>query len=167
MNIFLKVLAILFILLVLGAIGEYLEQGKRKKLTIGQLLYQIKIMNSREFEFFCAKLFELQGYKAKVTKATGDGGKDVILWKGKTKYYVECKHYNADGKVSRPIANKLYGTMCADGVERGIIITTGRFTKECVEWCKMTGIRTLTNNDIARTIQKIGLEEVASAIKHL
>ena len=42
---------------------------------------QIKEMSSREFEFFVAELFEKLGYSVKVTKATRDGGQDIIATK--------------------------------------------------------------------------------------
>lgn len=46
-----------------------------------------------EFEEEVAKVFRLNGYKAEVTKKTGDGGIDLILYKDKVKYIVQCKHY--------------------------------------------------------------------------
>jgi restriction system protein len=160
------VFVIVVILVIVGAIQECREQY-RKSLSLDKIIQEVDRMSSREFEFFCAKLFELQGYRAKVTKATGDGGKDVILWKGNNKYYVECKHFNRNGKVSRPIANKLYGTMCADGVHKGFIVTTGSCTKECREWCRKTGIKIISHDELVGEIQKLGLDEVASAIRHL
>ena len=46
-----------------------------------------------EFEEEVARIFRLNGYSAKVTKKTGDGGIDIILYKDKEKYIVQCKHY--------------------------------------------------------------------------
>jgi HJR/Mrr/RecB family endonuclease len=124
-------------------------------------------MSDREFEIFCGMLYEMKGYKAIVTKATGDGGKDVILWKGRNKYYVECKHFSKENKVSRCIANKLYGVMCCDNVQHGIIITTGQFTKQCLEWCKKTHIKTISYEDLINDIKNIGLDKIYNAMKSL
>lgn len=98
----------------------------------------LKYMNPREFELFTAKLFDQLGYVSTVTQASRDGGKDVILQNKSGTMYVECKHYQ--GSVGREIANKLYGVMCADKVQGGIIITTGHFTKDCIEFCRRVGI---------------------------
>ena len=48
-----------------------------------------------EFEEEVARIFRLNGYKAKVTKKTGDGGIDIILYKDNEKYIVQCKHYQS------------------------------------------------------------------------
>lgn len=51
-----------------------------------------------EFEEEVAKVFRKHGYKATVTKKTGDGGADIIMYKDKKKIIVQCKHYvNAVG----------------------------------------------------------------------
>lgn len=46
-----------------------------------------------QFEEEVAKVFRLNGYRAEVTKKTGDGGIDLIMYKDGLKYIVQCKHY--------------------------------------------------------------------------
>lgn len=46
-----------------------------------------------EFEEEVAKIFRLNGYEAEVTKKTGDGGIDIVMYKEGLKYIVQCKHY--------------------------------------------------------------------------
>ena len=46
-----------------------------------------------QFEEEVAKIFILNGYKATVTKGSGDGGVDIILEKEGYKAIVQCKHY--------------------------------------------------------------------------
>lgn len=46
-----------------------------------------------QFEQEVAKVFRLQGYKATVTKGSGDGGVDIILKKDGYCAIVQCKHY--------------------------------------------------------------------------
>ncbi|WP_445669244.1 restriction endonuclease [Margalitia sp. FSL K6-0131] len=43
-------------------------------------------MNSHEFKHFLAPLFKRLGYRAKVTKGSGDFGADLILSKRVKKY---------------------------------------------------------------------------------
>lgn len=47
------------------------------------------------FEEEVAEVFRLNGYDVEVTKKTGDGGVDLILWKDDMKTIVQCKHYKA------------------------------------------------------------------------
>ena len=54
---------------------------------------RIKNMSHREFEFFVADIFEKLGFTVKITKATRDGGKDIIATKSAPIPYtliVEC-----------------------------------------------------------------------------
>ena len=46
-----------------------------------------------QFEQEVANVFRLNGYKAKVTKGSGDGGVDIILNKNGKTSIVQCKHY--------------------------------------------------------------------------
>lgn len=46
-----------------------------------------------QFEQEVANVFRLNGYKAKVTKGSGDGGVDIILNKNGKTIIVQCKHY--------------------------------------------------------------------------
>lgn len=47
-----------------------------------------------QFEEEVAKIFILYGYKATVTKGSGDGGVDIVLKKDNYTAIVQCKHYN-------------------------------------------------------------------------
>lgn len=56
-------------------------------------------LTSREFEILIAILYEALGYKVNLTKATRDGGKDIIAEinenERKEKVFVECKLYKS------------------------------------------------------------------------
>lgn len=110
----------------------------KNKINYEVVKHNLKDMTPREFEEFTGELFNQLGFVATVTQATRDNGKDVVLESRNGKIYIECKHYQ--GSVGREIANKLYGVMCADSVQGGIIITTGHFTGDCIEFCKRVGI---------------------------
>ena len=47
-----------------------------------------------EFEEEVAKVYIKNGYKAEVTKRTGDGGVDIVMYKDRKKIIVQCKHYS-------------------------------------------------------------------------
>lgn len=57
-------------------------------------------LNGWQFEEEVAKVFQKNGYEASVTKKTGDGGVDIIMYKDKKKYIVQCKHYTDPIPVS-------------------------------------------------------------------
>lgn len=92
----------------------------------------------REFEKFMAQLYNKLGYKAELTKATRDGGKDIILRKpdilGDMVFYVECKQHNEKNKVGIDIIQRFTGVIEMDKVNGGIIATTSFFSKDAKDW---------------------------------
>lgn len=101
-----------------------------------------------EFEKEVAYWFEQQGYNSIVTPKTGDGGVDIIISKGKYKAYVQCKRYKTS-KVDRPTLNALYGVVCADNVDQGIVVCLLGITDEANEFAKKVGIKIITVDELA------------------
>jgi hypothetical protein len=95
-------------------------------------------LGHREFEEMIAELMGKRGYDVTLTPATRDGGKDLIIAKNKDIgnfiYYVECKHYQPDNSVGVHLVRELGGTVLADRVTAGIMITSSYFTKKAVEY---------------------------------
>ena len=91
-------------------------------------------LEDREFELVMAEIYSKLGYKVELTKATRDGGKDIIIRKpeilGDFVYYVECKKYAAKRPVGVGIIKGLVGTISADRVNGGILATTSYFTPD-------------------------------------
>lgn len=81
-----------------------------------------------------AEIYNKLGYKVELTKATRDGGKDIIIRKpdilGDFIYYVECKRYAANNPVGVGIVRALDGVINMDRVNGGIIATTSYFAQD-------------------------------------
>ena len=105
-------------------------------------------LNPFEFEKEVAYWFEQQGYNSIVTKKTGDGGVDIIISKGKYKAYVQCKRYKTS-KIDRPTLNALYGVVCADNVDQGIVVCLLGITDEANDFAKKVGIKIITVDELA------------------
>lgn len=93
-----------------------------------------KLKNSQtpyEFEHFIAHLLQSMGYFARVTKASGDGGVDVIAHRDELGFEppiikVQCKQ--TLGQSGRPDVQKLFGAIERD--EKGLFITLGTFSPD-------------------------------------
>lgn len=101
---------------------------------INEIKDRINNMEGRQFEKFCNYLFNKTGqYKSVVlTPAANDEGRDIILTTHNDEViYVECKRYTdsatktEDYMIGREICQKLIGSMVANSIKHGIIITTG------------------------------------------
>jgi restriction system protein len=88
-------------------------------------------LTSREFEFLVERLFAAMGYDTEITKATRDGGKDVIAVRSsaamREKVLVECKLYDRS-EVGFAEAMRLLGVITKEAASRGVIVTTGHVT---------------------------------------
>lgn len=95
-----------------------------------ETLYQLE---DRDFEVVMAEIYNKLGYKVELTKATRDGGKDIIIRKpeilGDFIYYVECKKYSTNKHVGVGIIRNLNSVIDMDRVNGGIIATTSYFTR--------------------------------------
>ena len=89
-----------------------------------------------EFENLCKNLLEKMNFEVSTTKQSGDGGIDLIAYNHQPmlegKYIVQCKRYS--GSVGEPIIRDLYGVVNSERANKGILITTGTFTKSAVEF---------------------------------
>lgn len=85
-----------------------------------------KNLSGYEFEHEVAKLYEKLGYDARVTKATGDGGVDVVLTRDGEKIAVQCKHHA--NPVGPNDFRALIGTIVTQGFDRGVFVSLNGFT---------------------------------------
>lgn len=87
-----------------------------------------------QFEEEVAKVFRKYGYKATVTKKTGDGGADIIMYKDKKKIIVQCKHYaNAVGPEPVRALWGIKGDLKADEV---MLVASSGVTKAAEKFIK-------------------------------
>ena len=101
-------------------------------------------LDGYQFEELVAKIMKKKGYlNINVTSKSRDQGRDIIIEspKGET-ILVECKHQQF---VGRPIIQKLQGAMNYDETQnpdkdvKGIIVTSGSFSQEAIEYNKKIG----------------------------
>ncbi|MBK3519721.1 restriction endonuclease [Carboxylicivirga marina] len=95
-------------------------------------------LTSRQFEEMVAELMEKRGYSVDLTKATRDGGKDLIIANhvdiGNFLYYLECKKYAPERPVGVNLIRELAGTISVDRVTAGIMITSSYFSPDAIEF---------------------------------
>ena len=91
-------------------------------------------LTDNDFEIVMAEIYSKLGYDVTRTKATRDGGKDLIIRipeiLGDFIYYVECKKYNPKRPIGIGIIRSFVGTVNTDRVNGGILATTSFFTRD-------------------------------------
>jgi restriction system protein len=109
--------------------AERIEEYTRD-FVIETLLRQIEGVR---FEYFVAHLLEAMGYRTQVTKASGDGGFDVIAHRDPLGLEppiikVQCKR--TIGSIGAPEVQKLTGTLAPGGSELGLFVTLGAYSSD-------------------------------------
>ena len=96
----------------------------------------VNTLSGVEFEKLCHILLEKMNFDVTDTKTSGDGGIDLIAHNHQPllsgKYIIQCKRYV--GGVGEPVIRDLFGVVMSERANKGILITTGYFTKQAVSF---------------------------------
>lgn len=94
-------------------------------------------LSPRKFEELVASILKDLGFDVELTKATRDGGRDIIarIRNKVSDYltYVECKKYSADNKVGVGIIREVIGVHHIRKPAKSIIVTTSFFSKDALK----------------------------------
>ncbi|UJB41663.1 restriction endonuclease [Streptomyces sp. A1-5] len=89
-------------------------------------------LSPRDLECMVAALYRSLGYTAILTPESKDGGRDVIVERNTPGRFdhalVECKAYTKS--VGVKIARELLGVVSDEKANRGVLVTTGKFTRD-------------------------------------
>ncbi len=109
------------------------EEVKKYLKKYPEKLYQL---SPRKFEELIASIMEDLGYDIELTKATRDGGKDIIatIKNSITSFliYIECKKYSPNNKIGIEIIRNISGVHYLRKTAKSIIVTTSFFTRDAI-----------------------------------
>jgi restriction system protein len=104
--------------------------------TQEQKVEELFSLSPRDFEYLVEKTFRGMGYQTELTKPVKDGGRDIIAKRGKVghkeKVLVECKLHRH--KIGVQVVRSLFGVVADEKVNKGIVVSTSKFTKGAVEF---------------------------------
>ena len=135
-----------------------IEYEKNEDTWKDYVLRELKNLSPTGFENFCGHfLRHMEFDNVKITQRTRDGGFDAsaILRTGliPTRVLIECKRY--DGDVAVSVVRQLRGVMAEKQVTKGIIFTTGDYTKDAYQSvADRDDITLLCGDDICNLMKK-------------
>lgn len=124
----------------------------------------INSLSGIEFENICQQLIEKMGFSVETTKASGDGGIDLIannyepILSGR--YIIQCKRYSSS--VGEPIIRDLYGVITSERANKGILMTTGYFTKSAVSFAEGKQIELIDGAKLNGLLMKYGMYDLVN-----
>jgi len=106
-------------------------------------------MNGLDYEYFCANILQELGWNAKVSKASGDQGADIVATKiNIPSIAIQCKKY------SKPVGNKAVQEVISGQVfyktKKAVVVTNNSYTKSAKELAKSSGVLLLHHSDLPK-----------------
>jgi restriction system protein len=139
------------LLLIAGLVyGFYYLFLRKGKFTRVKDLYEVDGMDGLDFEHYLVPLFEKLGYRAEVTKGSGDFGADLILHKGRKKYVVQAKRYSSSIGVSA--VQQVVGAIRYYGAHGAMVVTNNYFTPAAEDLAKHNKVRLIDRDELSHMI---------------
>ncbi len=149
----------LFFFLVMAALS-FLNSVFNRKERIS-LFNSQKNMNTlrslswQDFEKLVGEAYRRKGYTITETGGGGaDGGVDLVLKKNGETIFVQCKHWKMMS-VGVIIIRELLGVVYDKKASGGIVITSGTFTQEAIDFAKGNPIELVDGKELYALIGKI------------
>src|SRR2546423_10666296 len=127
----------------------------------------LKQLEWRRFEELCVAYFQALGFQATVVKAGAQGGVDIHLVADgaeQASIVVQCKAWDAY-RVGIKAARELRSAMSAAGLAEGVLVTSGRFTQEAVDYARKENIHLVDGADLLAKMATLAPEKAAALLK--
>lgn len=125
------------------------RQAVRRRLydSIGNLR-DLERLSWQQFERLVGEYFRRQGFTVREVGSTGgDGGVDLLLFRGSERHVVQCKHWKAR-QVGVGVVRELIGSVNLTGAARGHLVTFGSVTRAARQAAREGDVRILSGTDI-------------------
>lgn len=123
------------------------KENNYKKSEIGI----IDSMSGIEFEKFLIVFFTKQGYKAEITKTSGDFGADLILSKDGVKTIVQAKRYSKS--VGVKAIQEIIGAKKYYSAQKLIVITNNYFSRQAKELAKVNNVQLIDRDQLIQQLK--------------
>jgi restriction system protein len=140
-----------------GAAASFFAKRKRTQLVEAVATSDapdiLEGMTWREFESLVEEAFRLRGYTVKRIGGDGpDGGVDLELKRDAETVLVQCKQWRAH-KVGVQVVRELYGVMAARGAASGIVVTSGTFTQDAIDFASGRNVQLMAGDELRELVR--------------
>jgi restriction system protein len=113
-------------------------------------IFDIDLMNGRDFEIFLRELYRELGYKVEMTKSSGDFGADLILNNGYKRIVIQAKRYNKN--VGIKAVQEIVAAQNHYRASEAWVVTNSNFTKQAKELALSNGVTLIGRDQLLHTI---------------
>lgn len=117
-------------------------------------------LTGTQFEQFVQNLFTRMGFQmVQLYRAGGDGGIDCVVYDPRPvfggKFCVQAKRYA--GTVPPSAVRDLYGAVQHEGATKGLLITTGGYSKATYAWASNKPLQLITGTELLGICRQHGI----------
>jgi restriction system protein len=135
----------------LKAFSKDLEQ-RRSGHSINLAMHDVDRMNPFEFENLLGMIYEALGYRAQVTRKSGDQGADVILEKAGERLVVQAKLYSHH--VGNDAVQEVSAARVHYRCHRAVVVTNNSFTRSAIELATSNNVELVDRIDLGRLLDQ-------------
>jgi restriction system protein len=106
-----------------------------------------------DYEQFCAGLLRKAGWDARVTKASGDQGTDIIAERSGLRLVIQCKFYTSpvgNEAVQQVVASRLH-----ERADKAVVVSNARYTKAAQQLSATTDVLLLHHDELASRLNQL------------
>lgn len=146
----------------ISAYKKYSRQKLHDKVTANPMKDVLNDMSWHQFEMLVGEAYRQQGYQIKELGGSGpDGGADLVITKDNTKYLVQCKQWQAYKVGVKPV-RELLGVMVGQGATGGIVVTSGDFTADAINFARNNNIQLVDGHTLHEMTRGLVHQDVPS-----
>lgn len=139
----------------IAAISFFLQLKKRALVFTSVDIDSLRRLSWQEFEELTQEMLKMLGYKTKRVGGNGaDGGIDILAYKGKFKYIVQCKNWKSTS-VGVKVVREMAGVGVHEKADAIYIFTCGSFTAQAIEFAKQKRIYLINGYQICKMVRKL------------
>lgn len=143
------------ILLFVAALSAFNAWRKGQLFNNQKDILTIRKLNWDKFEELVGEAYRRKGYNVTETGGGGaDNGVDLVIKRGGEKLLVQCKHWKMD-KVGVKVVRELYGVVTAEGATGGIVVSSGTFTQEAMDFAKGKPLELIEGSGLLKLIKDV------------
>jgi len=135
-----------------AAISAYHAWRRGELLDRQTSVNSIMAISWKDFEYLVSEAYRRQGYSVQENTGDGaDGGIDLVLNKDGNRLLVQCKNWKSS-KVGVSTVRELFGVVTAEGASEGIVVCSGQYTNDALEFAKGKPITLVDGAALTRLI---------------
>jgi restriction system protein len=138
------------------AFASYLFNQRNRRLVDEQTgLESLRNTSWKDFEYMVAEAYKRQGFQVEYSLSRGaDGGVDLVLRKDGKTILVQCKQWKVIS-VGAPVVREMFGLMTAERADEIIIVTSGKFTRDAIQFAEGKPIRLINGQSLLVLVQSV------------